>query len=152
MAYGSAVNVVSGDFTQDLVTWKGNLATNMRQSTMGGDKRQPITILAQNTEYTDVDSILEILLTQIFRNRPFLADCTDIELFAGAERQLALRRKGCDAAYHCLIRRFQLDEKELPVHRDVLELISVRQNKISVEFHASLLEATENSDDLFSGK
>src|SRR5690606_37036614 len=105
-----------------------------------------------DTEHADVDPILEILLTQILRNRSFLANCTDVELLAGAERQLALRGKGGNATQHRLIGCLQLDDEELPVHRDVLELISVRQNKVGVKFHASLLEATKDPDDLFSGK
>lgn len=38
------------------------------------------------------------------------------------------------------------------MHRDVLELVAVRQHQISMELEAALLEASKNSDDLFSRK
>lgn len=57
---------------------------------MRGDEGQPLPILAQHAQHADVDPVLEILLAQVFGDRPVLADCTDVELLAGAERQLAL--------------------------------------------------------------
>src|SRR5581483_4341295 len=91
MADGSAINVVTGDLAQHLIVWKGHLATDMGESAMRGDEGQPLAILAQHAQHADVDPVLEVLLTQIFGNRPILADRADIEFLAGAEGQLALR-------------------------------------------------------------
>ena len=152
MADGCPIDVVPGDLAQHLFIRKRHLAAHMRQPAMGWDEGQPLAISAQNPQHADVDPVFEILLAQVFRDRSFLANRADIELLAGAERQLAFRGKGCDAAQHRLIGRFQLHQEKLAVHGDVLEIIAIRQNQVGVELHASLLEAPEDADHLFLGK
>ena len=90
MADGCSIDVVPCDLPQHLMARKRHLATNMGEPAMRWNEGQPFAISPQYAKNSDVHPVLQILLAKIFGDRPFLADCTDIELLAGAERQLAL--------------------------------------------------------------
>jgi hypothetical protein len=107
--------------------------------------------LAQNSQNTNIDPVLKVLLSEVLWNRALFPDRANIEFLARSERQLAFRGKGSDASKDSLIRRFELHQYKLTVHRDALEVTPVREDKVSVEFQtAFLLEAAEYANYLLT--
>ena len=115
---------------------------------MGGHEAESLFRRAHNPQDSDVDSVPEVLLPEVFGDRATLAHRPDVELLAIAGGEPALRGEGGNASEHGLIGVLELDQQELPVHWDALELLAVGQGEVGVKFHASLLEAAKDADDL----
>ena len=147
-----AGDVVPGDLTQDVLGRKRYRAAHMRQPPVRRHEGQGRARAPLDAEHADIHAIFQVLLAEVFRNRPVFAHRADVELFARPERQLPFRGERGDAAEDGLVRSFELDQHEMPVHRDVLEVVPVRKHEVGVKFEPALLEAAKNADDLLSGK
>src|SRR3569623_2332151 len=95
--------IMSDDFSEDLIIKKGNRATNMRKTTMGGQEMQHGSVLAQNAKHTNIDLVLQVFLSQVFRNGAFLLHSTHIEFFADTARELACSRQRSSTNQNCFV-------------------------------------------------
>src|SRR5262245_51818702 len=117
---------------------------------MGRYKRQPVSTPAEHTKYANVHPVLQVLLAQVLGNWTALPYRANVELFTGSERELPFRGKRSDSTEHSFVWCFQLHQNEVPMHRDVLKVIPIWQHQIRVKLEASLLEATEDPDDVIT--
>ena len=69
MADGCAIEVVPCNLLQHIVCREGNRASDVRQSPVRGDECQfCVSAPSDNAQYPDVDPVLEVLLSKVFRN------------------------------------------------------------------------------------
>src|SRR5215468_11266250 len=93
-----------GHMTQQLVGQERHLGSYMRQATVRGhENRLLVASIAEHTEDSDVDAILQELFSQILRNGPVFALLAQRIVLTSRRHQPALRRDRCDTSQDGLV-------------------------------------------------
>lgn len=144
---------MTDNLLQNDVGRKRDRAANVGESTMGGHELEAVPpVNAHDAEDADVGAVFEVLLTQIVRDVASFPNRADVEFLTTAGRELAFRGERGNAPEHCFLRRLELDEEELPVHRDRVQVRPVRNREIGVKLEPALSKAAEHANNAGLGE
>src|SRR5260370_40557492 len=111
-----------------------------------------VALSADHTQDGNVDSVLKVVFSQSLRDSASFSDRGNVEILPGRSAQTPFGRQRRDASQYGLVWRLELYEKELPMHRRVLEVGAVGQREIGMKFHPALAKTAEYADDLLGWK
>ena len=82
----SPVDVMTSDLAQHFRRGKGDLTAYVWQAAMGWDKCERVALSPDHAKDSNVYSVFEILLSQVFWYGAIFPHCTNVKLFARPER------------------------------------------------------------------
>src|SRR5260370_32985811 len=105
-----------------------------------------VALSADHTQDANVDSVLKVVFSQSLRDSASFSDRANVEILPGRSAHTPFGRQRRDASQYGLVWRPELYEKELPMHRRVLEVGAVGQREMCMKFHSALARRSGQAD------